>query len=1713
MEKILRLFTYVDGGINDTPFPNAEEQIELIAFRYEAKRMGGAPTITATLNYPTCLDEVWNDYVYTTLNGERYFLKQTPTSTKSNDDARYKHEIELVSERSILDNTYFYDAVVGEPKENDKPVTNDTKFAFYGNIEEFVERMNASLQYKGIQKVDDNGEVVSGYHVVLDDDVVTRDEKLIQFENAEFSTALQESYNTFGIPFYFDGKTIHIGFSNNVISDVLEYGVDGALISASKNNANFKVVNRATGSGSPDNIPYYYPNISPKGNIIAESSNPNVRAIIQDYDKYCEEVKIDEVITYASDVIEAPSNPINSNISWTTAGTPDTSSYKFATAKIVAEFEVESLMSTEVKIKLIPSNNIKCKVHQRKHMNDKLTETHYEPFGHHFYSGMAWLNSMDAKSINGIDTLEFDVVLLQGKNKIKLDIEFNAGLEIYLGRAISLSLTGDCTWKIEVEGGSEKWIKDEKAINLHDIGLSLEGTPMVGDVITQKLENYTNTSDKLQPSIYRATNGEERFYNAKNYPFVKEEGYVLQYGEYIDSVDKDGEKSEIEYVHNDAYKDDNGNYYRFTNEYKEGRPREHVFTAEDIKPTIKEMTNSEPSWKEKDEEGNDITVFQRCDMFSEFAYDEGDSDETYTDDEGGVHFKHPYFFAKLRKLPFNLFEHASEDGTMMFSFTSGHCGACNFEMGVSEEEPQFNTVQVYENDTTENGVFHKKGSLKRDDEGRVLCGLEDFQGKVNPQNMQQDTVNYEVWIALKKEEETYGILMPKAPKREGGDIVEAGHRPKACSSATSNDGDTFVILNINLPDEYIYEAEKKLEKAIVKYIWENNVEKFNFSVNFSRIFLEENPRIKDTLNENARLTRVRYNGIDYMLYVSSYSYVMNEGDVLPEIRVELDNTLTIAQNALQNAINEVKSDIASAINAIDVRAIGSRYFLQRDIDETTTGTINFLKGVKFGDGGSVKMYNDGSGKLSIDYLEVRKKATFTSLEIQEKAHVGGQIIISPAAMTCSKVEELHNENGELIAWRCYFQNIGENGEETFNTFFKDDQVICQTYNEWGNKFYWRLVTDTGRDYIDVSVDDCAPESDIPAIGDKMIQLGSRSLKSRQAAQVLSSHGDDAPSFIMYSGIDSFSLVGKDITGIVWNPTTEEPQMYSFGDFFFGDRKLEGNYITFQNRKKEDGTYESEKTLHINADVTLGEGSTGLSNLSEWKTQDAKVTQAANDASAAKKIAEESAKKIDDIIADGTISGSEKQALRNELAMIEGDHAEISNNYNIYLKEVENLVLDNLDGFITSDEEEFGTPRSEDKWNAYELSYDAYKKDLEDNIAIEDGTPVGNLLETQANYYSNRIALLEEISQKINTNDEYTQESALKAREEVTDFEYLKGAFGNAKSMAVQGVVMSQMVAVADIEESENITNGDVKAFLNGSNFAADEDNVKLILAAGIPDGDAELEERSKEAATRIYEDGTIVSKNADIEGTINAKSGKIGDFSIEKGITSTYDYTDKNGFGTSSEVEIMPQQVFISHKSKNAKQAAFEGRATLFPAITGRTDGTTRAFGSMIISKITDTTNDDPTYPASCIGLVVSAEGAKPITASGLEGGNFAILAEKGMFAGLRPMTRVITTTHNSYGMAHEISAYDHTIILNIASGTAEIKLPSNPMEGQEYLIYTCHHTMDLKIHLNGKGLYDFIEARDNTTGYEHYTADYRREIKLIFAGGQWWQNYRYLYK
>lgn len=1005
MDTILSLKIYHGEGVDDTLFPNADNPIEIGAFRYDAKRMGGAPTISASVNYPSCLDEEWTENVYALFNGEKYFLKQTPTSSYDNTSTMYKHDLVLVSERVILDDVYFFDTVVGDPQGSDKPVSNSTKVVFFGNVREFADRLNASLEYSGID-----------YRVEVDQEVGS-EEKLMSFEDQFLSNVLQEIYNTYEVPYYFDGKTIRIGYSKaGVVASEFSYGVDNALLSITKNNANYKIVNRATATGSSDNIPFYYPNNSPKGDIEALVSRAGADVVIKDYERYANEVGLDEAIRYGAVPQVTVTKVLDKNgNNYFTGGTQ----YReCGWMGFNDEFTIYINADKEANIAL----EIAPVSQFAKRENDgSLTEALYTVLTKVF---------VDGKQVgDGGDVIDMEVKAGETIVKAYMNYRFDHTQSSYTfignsGISYSVETTDTYAWYL----GDKKVEPEKLGIKVGDVSAFREG-----DTITQKLVRYVNTSQKLMPFKYRETDGAERFYNAT-------------------SEECDG--------------------WIFNNPYTEGKPKEHIFSVGDLKPSIEGMEYNG----------------QRIDMFEDIRFDDDDNDETYEDEDGNVYFKHPYFFAKLKPLGFNLFDHAIEQQPMVISFTKGDCGACSFEIAV-DEDTQKNTVQVDEN-----------GDLIYVD-GRVLCGAEGLgQGEVQPQDIQQDTTNRSVWIALRKEEDTYGILMPQYGK----------HEPST--------EDTFVILGINLPYEYIEYAEKKLEAEIIKYLKENNDEKFTFSINFSRIYFAENEGVLKNLNENSKIT-IWYNGHRYDLYVTSFSYTMSEGDALPEIRVELDDTLKISQNALQNAISEVKSQLGKAINNIDVVGASTPYFIRKDADDEARGTIDFKKGIKFGEGGKVEILDNNSAKLTIDYIEVTKKATFTSLEIQEKTHVGGQMLLTPAAINCGEVEEFDNY------YRCYFQTIGEDGDEIFNQFAVGDQAICQTYNAWGSKYYWRLVVGIGEDYIDLSKveGEYDEDSDAPSEGDKIIQLGNQVDAGRQNAIVLAAYGDGSPYIIQYKGINDFSL--------------------------------------------------------------------------------------------------------------------------------------------------------------------------------------------------------------------------------------------------------------------------------------------------------------------------------------------------------------------------------------------------------------------------------------------------------------------------------------------------------------------------------------------------------------------------------------------------------------
>lgn len=78
MEKKSLYIYKLDAQGNKVKFPNDTMPAKLGEYTYTAQRMAGTPTLTATLNYPTCLDEEWTGEEFVEFRGEKYYIGQAP---------------------------------------------------------------------------------------------------------------------------------------------------------------------------------------------------------------------------------------------------------------------------------------------------------------------------------------------------------------------------------------------------------------------------------------------------------------------------------------------------------------------------------------------------------------------------------------------------------------------------------------------------------------------------------------------------------------------------------------------------------------------------------------------------------------------------------------------------------------------------------------------------------------------------------------------------------------------------------------------------------------------------------------------------------------------------------------------------------------------------------------------------------------------------------------------------------------------------------------------------------------------------------------------------------------------------------------------------------------------------------------------------------------------------------------------------------------------------------------------------------------------------------------------------------------------------------------------------------------------------------------------------------------------------------------------------
>ena len=451
-------------------------------------------------------------------------------------------------------------------------------------------------------------------------------------------------------------------------------------------------------------------------------------------------------------------------------------------------------------------------------------------------------------------------------------------------------------------------------------------------------------------------------------------------------------------------------------------------------------------------------------------------------------------------------------------------------------------------------------------------------------------------------------------------------------------GDEYVLWNISMPESYYPAAEQEFKTAVDTFMSENrkDVSVFQAQTDFTvidqraldlrpgqRIRLESAEYFPDTGFRETRIVSISRS------VVRPGSMTLKMSDVLSTGRISrIESNIASVERLTKQVSSEFPDIIRSweETPASDTTLYSSRKsereFLNKrrggtveadvifDKDITIGGSVvskDFRQGDFSGSGFGAYRDENGNAVVAADIMIVRKEAIFNEAVINQVTFRVGATVFSNGGCEITRVEELET------AFRCYYDN--KEGRR-YSGLTTGDQVRCQRYDPTQHtiiKYYWRLVTAVGEDYVELSKSD-ADGSASPETGDEIAQFGNRSDITRQSAIVINPL--DGGSVEVYARIDAYSLSEKNYVGMGVNPQTGEAYMYAYGDMFFGDRDLadpKSSWITYQKKEGEE-----RRRLRIKADVTFGADSSGLGNLSEFKAQQQQIDDARKEAEEAKK---------------------------------------------------------------------------------------------------------------------------------------------------------------------------------------------------------------------------------------------------------------------------------------------------------------------------------------------------------------------------------------------------------------------------------------------------------------------------------------------------------------
>ncbi len=558
-------------------------------------------------------------------------------------------------------------------------------------------------------------------------------------------------------------------------------------------------------------------------------------------------------------------------------------------------------------------------------------------------------------------------------------------------------------------------------------------------------------------------------------------------------------------------------------------------------------------------------------------------------------------------------------------------------------------------------------------------------------------------------------------------------RPLPDDTIRPENGDQYILSGFDIQlvsDQYIPAAEQELKEKAQAYADKAVKDDGTYSATLRStwVYADQIARtfefgqrinlVDDAYFDSGRISRVL--GWELNLDIPYDSPVYTIGESMPYSRIgEIEDRVDALTYKGQTytggggGVYVIRTNDSTAPSDSNVfSALRSlRQFTRKDVDDTVRGLLTMLKGIQsddynsglLGAGFALRKGSDGKSFAEVDRLTVRWRAIFNELQIKQTTYVGGDAVFSPASMRCISVEK------EPEKYRCFFK--ADDGDRAIrNLFAVNDLAICRQFNlkETGGateagRYYWRRVVAVGADYIDLSVNDCMSGSDEPQAGDDIVTVGNTADATRQNAIIISSYGEDAPSLKLYRNIDSFSLSGKD--EIVISPS---------GNKFKGD-------------------------FYLATGESLSESVADAVNSAYWAEQ---IAQAAADAAAnASSEAEAAKERLNQWAADGVISPSEKQGLKDEKVRIEADRKDIDNSYGKY------SVSYSLTQYYSYQEK-------------YKADLDKLSASYPEVIPIPD-----YFANDQYNYYAERTAVLNAIAAAAKEYAEYARTTSEKALED------------------------------------------------------------------------------------------------------------------------------------------------------------------------------------------------------------------------------------------------------------------------------------------------------------------------------------------------------------